>query len=97
MQEERRLILKRDSDTHGALAEFHVYVDKKNYGNLAYGKTKIVPIDSSNHIVEVQGIFSDGIVKSKEYQVPAGEKDILYFVSQHMRMFVLEIVLHKAL
>lgn len=97
MSENRKLVLKRDNDIHGALAEFHVYVDKKNYGNLAYGKTKIIKIDCSKHVVEVQGIFFDGIVKSKEYEVPEGTRDILYFVSQYMRMFVMEIVLHKAL
>lgn len=77
----RKITFVRDNQIRGALAEFHILIDKKDCGNLEFRKSKEVELDYNSHVMEVQGIFSNGICRSMEYDIPAGMSGETYMIS----------------
>ena len=87
MENKRILTLKRDKEMTGALAEFHLYVDGQDCGNIKNGEKKNFHITEEEHIVFIRASFSNGIQDSVEYIIPANRRNYFYHVIQEVDPF----------
>ena len=84
MVKKRVLTIKRDKEMTGALAEFHLYVDGKDFGNIKNGEKKNFYITEEDHIIFIRASFSNGIQDSIEYIIPANNRNYFYHVIQEI-------------
>lgn len=84
MAKKRVLTIKRDKEIIGALAQFHLYVDGIDAGNIKNGEKKNFYITQEEHIIFVRAIFSNGVRDSIEYLIPANDKNYFYHVIQEI-------------
>ena len=102
MGQKRVLTIKRDREMTGALAEFHLYIDGRDCGNIKNGEKKKFYITNEEHIIFVRGNFSNGVQDSNEYVIPANNRSYFYHIiqeidpSQFGSVILLEIDLENA-
>ena len=84
MEKKRILTIKRDKEITGALAEFHLYIDGRDAGNIKNGEKKNFYITEEEHIVFIRANFSNGIQDSIEYIIPANNRNYFYHVIQEI-------------
>ncbi len=84
MAKKRVLTIKRDKEMTGALAEFHLYIDGRDVGNIKNGEKKNFYITEEAHIIFIRANFSNGIQDSIEYIIPENNKNYFYHVIQEI-------------
>ena len=84
MGNKRILTLKRDKEMKGALAEFHLYIDGHDSGNIKNGEKKNFYITEEEHVIFIRASFSNGVQDSVEYIIPANNKNYFYHVIQEV-------------
>lgn len=87
MEKKRILTIKRDREMTGALAEFHLFVDGHDFGNIKSGEKKNFFITQKEHIIFVRATFSNGIQDSVEYIIPANDRNYFYHIIQEVDTF----------
>lgn len=87
MEKKRVLTIKRDKEMTGALAEFHLYIDGHDCGNIKNGEKKNFYITEEEHLIFIRASFSNGIQDSVEYIIPANSRNYFYHVIQEIDTF----------
>ncbi len=87
MEKNRVLTIKRDREMTGALAEFHLFIDGMDCGNIRNGEKKNFSITKEEHIIFIRATFSNGIQDSVEYIIPANNRNYFYHIIQEVDTF----------
>ena len=87
MEKKRVLTIKRDKEMTGALAEFHLYIDGHDCGNIKNGEKKNFYITEEEHLIFIRASFSNGIQDSVEYIIPANSRSYFYHIIQEINTF----------